>query len=117
MGHDHAHHVEENPKVNATAALIFVLIIIGLVAGLFNFVQSMSHSDDHHGHEVEAHHDDQHSWTKHNNLEYDATALAGGKAPQAQAAAPVVAPTNVTTTDSTAPSTPTPSKDSTTATR
>jgi hypothetical protein len=49
---------EEKPLISSKAAMMFALIIVGLILGTMNFVKAMSHSEEGHGggHGTEASH-------------------------------------------------------------
>lgn len=62
MGHSVATDDNKGRIVTTRAAMIFALIIVGLLIATANFIQVMGHSDDHgaghgDGHATEAHHD------------------------------------------------------------
>lgn len=67
---------EEKPLISSKAAMMFALIIVGLILGTMNFVKAMSHSEEVHGggHGTEATHGEAgHEGAAHEAAGHEAT--------------------------------------------
>lgn len=90
MSHDHS--VEENPKTVSSGAFYFVLLLVGLVLGLFIFVQQMSaHGEEGHDDHATAADKDGHTWAADKDpFEYSTVAMTAGKVQEVKATTPAV---------------------------